>query len=119
MTAVMGRLAIFLILTLAACDTPSPPMMAAESTRLSVAGHVFTVRHDAGRAEAVRTSPMPDPGLREMLSLSKAAIEAASGCAVRDGTLYGDRVMAEALLDCAEAAPLRLGPPVIFDAPPR
>ncbi len=101
-------------LGLAACDSPSLPMMSAPVTRLQIAGAEFTVRHDGQRAEAVRTSRMSNPDLWVMLALSKRAIEQASGCAVRPGTLYGDRVMAEAFLDCPGRDGAHLQSPVIF-----
>jgi len=50
-------LLVFLIcLGLAGCASPSLPMLDAPVTRLSVDGAAFTVRHNAWRAEAVRTS---------------------------------------------------------------
>ena len=108
----------FLLGVLAGCDTPSVPMMVGtDTTRLTVQGHAFTVRHTPQRAESVRTSPMSDPSLRQMLLLSRTAIETASGCLVRDGTLYGDRVMAEAFLDCEGAEPARLQPQWRFSLP--
>ena len=100
------------------CDTPSPPMWGAPTTRVAVDGHRFAVRHTGQRAESVRVSPFPEAGLREMLHLSRTAIEQASGCAVRAGTLYGDRVMAEAFLDCDGSDPARLTPQWRYNLPP-
>lgn len=116
--AACAALVIGATAALAGCDTPSPPMFGADRTRVSVSGQDFTVRHDRMRAESVRTSPMADPGLRDMLLMSRAAIEAASGCPVRSGTLYGDRVMAEAFLDCPDSPGVTLRPAQIF-TPPR
>lgn len=98
------------VLFVASCDSPSPPMFGAQSARLMVGGHAFTVHYTEQRAESVRTSPMAEPGLRQMLLLSRTAIETASGCTVRPGTMYGDRVMAEAFLNCDGAPPAILRP---------
>lgn len=105
------------LLLLAGCDTPSLPMMGAQTARLTVDGHAFTVHHTPQRAEVVRTSTMTDPSLFEMLRLSRTAMERASGCRVRPGTLYGDRVMAEAFLDCPGADPAVLRPQWRFSLP--
>jgi len=89
-------------------------MAGAPVSRLTVSGVAFTVRHDGQRAESVRTSLLPNADLRVMLALSKTAIERASGCPIRPGTLYGDRVMAEAFLACEGRAPARLQPRLVF-----
>lgn len=98
----MGNVLLpFLIcLGLVACASPSLPMLDAPVTRLTVEGDAFTVRHNLWRAEAVRTSTAAGASVSGNLSRAKTAMERASGCAVRPGTLYGDVVMAEALLDC-------------------
>jgi hypothetical protein len=53
-----------------------------------------------------------------MLLRARAAMEAASGCAVRPGTLYGDAVLSEAFLDCPGQEPARLQPRWIYSPPP-
>ncbi|QIE41195.1 hypothetical protein G5B39_04040 [Rhodobacteraceae bacterium SC52] len=108
---------VLAVLFAASCDSPSPPMFGAQSTRLTVGGHSFTVHHTSQRAESVRTSVMAEPGLRQMLLLSRTAIETASGCVVRPGTMYGDRVMAEAFLNCDGEPPAILRPQWRFALP--
>ncbi|MEV8467371.1 hypothetical protein AB0T83_11320 [Fluviibacterium sp. DFM31] len=96
------------------CTTASLPMLGADTTRLAIGGHDFVVRHTDQRAEVVRASPAV-ASRSAMLVLSKQAMERASGCKVRDGTLYGDAVLAEAMLTCGEDAPARLLPVWTFD----
>ncbi len=104
-------------LGLAACATPSLPMLEAPVTRLTVEGADFTVRHNLWRAEAVRTSAAAGVTVSGNLARAKTAMERASGCAVRPGTLYGDVVMAEALLDCPGHDGARIQSRVIYSPP--
>lgn len=109
---------LVLVLALGACATPSVPLLGATRSVVTVDGVAFTVHHDRTRAEAVRTTALPDPGLRRMLLMSRTAMEAASGCPIRPGTLYGDRVVAEAFLDCPDSPGVTLRPAWVF-TPPR
>lgn len=112
-------LVTFLILgALAACASPSLPMLDAPTTRLNVDGYAFMVRHNGWRAEAVRTTAAPGATVSAMLGRAREAMELASGCAVRPGTLYGDVVMAEALLDCPGRPGARIQPRWIYSPPP-
>ena len=101
------------IVFLAGCSSPSLPLWDAPMTDVDVAGLTFRVRHDGQRAEAVRVSPVRAPSKMQMLAHAKVAMEQASGCLVRAGTLYGDRVLAEALLDCPGQTPSRVQTPLI------
>jgi hypothetical protein len=112
-----GPLGVVLLL-LGACATPSVPMLSATRSDIDVRGVSFTVHHDRTRAEVVRTTPLAEPGLRPMLAMSVIAMETASGCPIRPGTLYGDRVMAEAFLDCPDNPGVTLRPRWVF-TPPR
>ncbi|WP_193139986.1 MULTISPECIES: hypothetical protein [unclassified Meridianimarinicoccus] len=96
------------------CTSASLPMMGADTTRLAIGGHDFVVRHTDQRAEVVRANPAV-AARSDMLALSKLAMEQASGCKVRDGTLYGDAVLAEAMLACPAAPSARLLPVWTFD----
>lgn len=111
------RACLFLALACAGCDTPSLPMRNAPRAQVVVEGTRFTVHHTATRAEAVRTSPARHPDKFAMLALAARAMEAASGCTLRPGTLYGDQVMAEAFLDCPGAPQTLLKPPLTYLEP--
>lgn len=99
-----GPLGIVLLL-LGACASPSVHMPSTTRSEVDIDGVGFTVHHDRTRAEVVRTTPLAEPGLRTMLAISSIAMETASGCPVRPGTIYGDRVMVEAFLDCPDSPP--------------
>jgi len=105
------------LLLLGACASPSVPMLSATRSEVVVHGIGFTVHHDGTRAEVVRTTPLTEPGLRPMLAMSAVAMETASGCPIRPGTLYGDRVMAEAFLDCEGTPGATLRPAWVFTPP--
>jgi len=111
-----GPLGVVLLL-LGACASPSVPMLSATRSEVAVDGVSFTVHHDRTRAEVVRTTPLAEPGLRPMLLMSRTAMETASGCPIRPGTLYGDRVMAEAFLDCPDSPGVTLRPAWVFTPP--
>lgn len=105
------------LLLLGACASPSVPMLSATRSEVDIDGVGFTVHHDRTRAEVVRTTPLAEPGLRPMLLMSRTAMETASGCPIRPGTLYGDRVMAEAFLDCPDSPGVTLRPAWVFTPP--
>ena len=109
----LGPLGVVLLL-LGACASPSVPMLSATRSEVVVQGIGFTVHHDRTRAEVVRTTPLAEPGLRPMLLMSRTAMETASGCPIRPGTLYGDRVMAEAFLDCPDSPGVTLHPVWVY-----
>ncbi|MCA8879929.1 MAG: hypothetical protein KDA73_08240 [Rhodobacteraceae bacterium] len=92
-------------------------MRNAPAARVAVGDTEFIVRHNSYRAEAVRTSAAAHPTVAAMLLRARAAMETASGCTVRPGTLYGDAVLSEAFLDCPGQQPARLQPRWIYSPP--
>lgn len=101
---------VFSVFFLSACAGPSLPLWHADRAEVTIAGHDYVVRHTDQRAEATRVSPAATPARGEMLVHAQSAMEAASGCTIRPGTLYGDRVMAEAMLICPGVEPAPLSP---------
>lgn len=91
---------------LAGCASPSLPMLGASRAVVEVEGLRYAVWHLPYRAETTRLSAVGSVTTVQNLLNARAAMETATGCAVRAGTLYGDRVMAEALLDCPGHAPV-------------
>lgn len=89
-----------LLLAAAACDSPSPGFARAPALPVEVEGSRFTVRVQEGEAEAIRLSREWAPTLGSVAPRAVAAIERASGCRVRPGTLTGDAAVVRAALDC-------------------
>lgn len=106
-----------LLTVLAGCAriAASPPMLGAPQTKVAVGDQLFLVHHTHRRAEATRLSRDPAPKTLSNIARAAEAIRAATGCELRKGTLYGDAVMAEALLDCPGARPTRVLPQYRFD----
>ncbi|WP_108261270.1 hypothetical protein [Mangrovicoccus ximenensis] len=97
-------------LGLAACAPHSLPLHGGQSAEVEVGGSVFLVSYTGTRAEATRISHERHPDRMAMLSRALQAIEAASGCKVLPGTLYGDWSLAEAYLDCPGTPPQTIRP---------
>ncbi len=95
---------------LAACSPHSLPLHGGKTARVEIGGSVFAVSYTGTRAEATRISPETQPDRMTMLYRALLAIEAASGCKVLPGTLYGDWSLAEAYLDCPGTSPQAIRP---------
>jgi hypothetical protein len=95
---------LLLLLPLAACDSPDPrsDFAGLPPTRIALDGATFSVRVAGTQAQAVRTNFDLRAGIRgrEILPRAGLAMERASGCRVRPGSLKGDAAVAEARLDC-------------------
>ncbi|MCI2395791.1 hypothetical protein [Aliiroseovarius sediminis] len=87
---------------LAACDSPSPQFMTADTTvkKASVDGSTFSVHRRENRVEVYRTSIEALPRLPVILARSEKAIEQATGCRVVAGSLSGDQAIQSAEIDC-------------------
>ena len=99
---------IRLILTLSAlallatCDSPSPKLRGATATIIDIDQSRLRVFHSPGQSyvEAHRISP--ELRSSRILTFEKAyrAIEQATGCKIREGTLAGDQAIVTAEVDC-------------------
>lgn len=89
-----------LILTFAACDSPSPAMMGIEPIYVTVDGAEFSVRRNGSRAEAIRTNAMPFPSIGSIVIRAGEAMEQATGCSVDPDSLRGDQNVMRADLIC-------------------
>lgn len=88
------------VVALAACDSPSPLLGAAEPVRLTRGGYDITVWRADDRVEAIRHgfAKRADKGqLRETLM---QAMRDATGCALRPDSVEGDIGVLRARLDC-------------------
>lgn len=99
---------IFLI-SLAACNTPSPGFKGIAPVRITVGKSSFDVRVKDRRAEAIRLNREWAPRLETVAPRAVAAIEKVSGCEVTN--LGGDQALITARLKCAgDAKPLAVEP---------
>ena len=98
-----------LILSLAACNTPSPPFMGIPATSVNLGGSTFDVRVRDYMAEALWTNQDYKTPLGLVYKRAEQAIEQASGCDAAE--FAGEYGMFLALLDCGN------GPPVLPTKP--
>jgi hypothetical protein len=93
-------IALFLVLTLGACDQPSPHLWGAQGTRAQAGGYAVTVWRRGDRVEVIRHGYAPradQPALRPAMA---QAIVDVTGCAVRPNSLEGDTGVLRAAIDC-------------------
>ncbi len=97
-------LAPLLLVFAAACDSPHPlsEFAGVPPTRVEIADSVYSVRISGSKAQAVRRNVDFKAALNrdDYVARSGLAMEEASGCRVRSGSLRGDAAMAEARLIC-------------------
>lgn len=96
-------MACLLIIFLGGCGGASPAFFGVDPVRVHAGGHVFDIRVDGRRAEAVRRNMVWLPRLASVGVPAVGAIEAVSGCRV--DRLTGDQAMMRATLDCGSGAP--------------
>ena len=89
-------------LLLAACSSPSPGFSTAPPREVVVDGSRFRIylRPGTGEVEAHRVSFEPLPSLALTLEKAYRAIEQATGCRIRKGSLRGDQAIILAQVDC-------------------
>lgn len=63
-------------------------------------GSRFSVWREGDRVEVIRVSPEALPRLSVVLARAEVAIERATGCPVRSGSLKGDQAVVTARLAC-------------------
>ncbi|MCX7890069.1 MAG: hypothetical protein N2422_10170 [Rhodobacteraceae bacterium] len=89
---------------LAACASPAPEFFGAARRDVRLSGIDFAVWHDGSRAEVVRLTPLARARRLAVPPLMIQAVEAATGCRVRPGSVRtgmpGDTGEARMALDC-------------------
>ncbi|MEO1798454.1 MAG: hypothetical protein AAFR53_15805 [Pseudomonadota bacterium] len=98
----MSRLLLFVVLALAACNTPTPQFRGVVPLEMTVDGTAYRVFHEGDRAQAMRIGPALRPN-RDAAQKITQAIEIATGCAVK-GDIQGDVVLSTARVDCGAGA---------------
>lgn len=95
------RLAIVMLVLLAACDSPSLLFRSSPPEVVEVAGYEFTVRIAGEEVESIRTNRVrPPPSAQQVLAAAAIAMQRVSGCTVKTGTLRGDAAIQRAQLAC-------------------
>jgi hypothetical protein len=93
-------LALPFLALLAACDSTTPAVGKWNHAKIETGGMRFGVHWSVEAAEAYRTSKHLRPRLSEVMANARVAIEQASGCTVKDGSMGGDAAIVTAALDC-------------------
>ena len=106
---------VLIVAGLAGCATPV--LWSGTAKDVEIADLTFRVRFTDTRAEATRISSGHVPERMVVLAHAKAAIEQASGCTVRPGTLYGDWSLVEAYLSCPGQPQGRVRPVLVHQPP--
>jgi hypothetical protein len=89
---------IVILLTLSACNAPSPLFREVTATRVTVDNSVFDVRVRGTLAEAIRINPQYAPRFGPIRDQVAFAMAQVSGCLVTD--VLGDQAQATGLLVC-------------------
>jgi hypothetical protein len=97
------RLAHVFCLLLAACDSPSLMFAGGERRLVEVGAARFAVYRQGDAAEAYRLNPEALPPRGQVLLTAGRAIEAATGCRIRPGSMTGDWSIVRASLECGGA----------------
>lgn len=98
--AMRYAVALFLTVSVMACDTPGPEFAGTDPVRISVGPSTFDVRVKDKQAQAIRLNAEWAPRREVVAPRAVLAIERVSGCRVR--RLDGDQVVIGAALDCGE-----------------
>ncbi|MBT2131457.1 hypothetical protein [Aliiroseovarius lamellibrachiae] len=94
-------------ITQASCDSPSPQFRSKDTTtaEVTVEGSVFKIHRRENWVESYRTSFEALPNVSKVLGRAKVAIERATGCPIRQGSLSGDQGIQRAELNCDGSLP--------------
>lgn len=108
--------AIVALITLSACDSPSPHFRTGDTRTydMQVEGARFKIHQREDRVESYRINAEALPNRSSVLRRAKIAIEMATGCPIREGTLSGDQGIQRAQLNCGRKLP-PAEPPVLVD----
>lgn len=100
MTILKWGIPILYGLALTACDSPSIAFMGSAKTIVQIENSTFSVHRREDMVEVYRTSFEMLPPLQQVLHRASLAIEQATGCDVKTGSLNGDQALIRASLAC-------------------
>jgi predicted small secreted protein len=100
MTRAIFTLPLLASLLMTACGTATPAFRGADVSRHVVGSMTFDVRLRGDRAEAQRRNFGFGQKFPDVAAHAGIAIERASGCTIRRGTLTGDSAIVFARIDC-------------------
>ncbi|MGR3662541.1 MAG: hypothetical protein ACU0CA_15380 [Paracoccaceae bacterium] len=91
-----------LFLLLFACTSPSPSLLGAPATDITVGSSRFRVYHypGASRVEAHRINLEFLPFMSHIRADAYQAIERTTGCSIRSGSFVGDQAVVKAEVNC-------------------
>lgn len=95
-----GAAPIVCAVFLTACDSPSVAFIGSEKTIVVIEDSTFSVHRREDQVEVYRTSFEMLPPREQVLARAELAIEQATGCAVKTGSLHGDQALIKASLAC-------------------
>ncbi len=103
-------------LLLSACDSPSPEFRHPDTRTydITVEGARFKIHRREDWVESYRVNFESLPNVSSVLRRAKIAIEQATGCPIRTGSLTGDQGIQRAQLNCNKDLP-PVPPPVRVD----
>jgi len=91
---------VIVLLLFAACSSPALRYGGVAPVRVVVEGARYDVYRLGAEAQAIRVSMELLPRKAQSFARALAAIEAATGCKVVEGSLAGDQALVQAELDC-------------------
>lgn len=98
-------LALIVVIALPGCDSPSMAFQGVPAQSITIGPSTFSVRVRGDRVESLRISREWRPSESVVLSRAAMAMEQATGCPLRSGSLTGDQAIQRALLACGKRAP--------------
>ncbi|WP_108484891.1 hypothetical protein [Oceaniglobus ichthyenteri] len=87
-------------MALAGCDSPSLAFQGMPSQTVAIGPSTFSVRMRGDRVESLRTSREWRPREADIMARAAQAMERATGCPLRKGSLIGDQAIQRAKVVC-------------------
>ncbi len=85
-------------MVLAGCNTPSVQFLGVEPVLVEAEGRSFKVYRQGDRAQAIRIGSDSDLSKLNAATRASIAIQKATGCEIRSGSLTTDRIITNAAL---------------------
>ena len=92
-----------MMLGLAACDTPHMEFRGVAPVWVKVDGSTFVIRKKEDRVEAIRMNKEWPPTIERVFPKAEKAIEQATKCKMKEGSMRGDAAQMFAKVKCPKA----------------